>query len=515
MDAHEQAWAEALAQEHAHQRELLATLRNELGAFARECAGALTALDAFVGLAGVGQILNAARTDVQQASLVLEVGKRFSRSSGDDEVEQTYNELGGNGDVSPPLVRHAAELLKTDSKRTDRELFQAVVSASGARAQIEAIIGPAPMAALQALKPLARWAPALGRGNGRELLGSAAKDLSQVLDGAAQLGAGADAGAGGDAATLADSLRDTVAHVESAMHAVRNGKLEQVLAEARKTLEADLDKLRTIHEGAHDAPAEWRKARRTEHAELTKEVHDKLDKIERIRGVLGTFMPHLQAVARALTSLQKVQALVRRLDPPAAAGVEAAHLSLSIALADLWQAAFARGAHAPPRPRPRVRKSWTAAAAAAIVAIVLAVVLSSGGKSKPAVAPATTAATTTTAAISVPAAPKLSPVSATFVEAQRATFYTINVTDPNESATYSWRLQTPPGNPTCNNFHQLANQPNEAVWHHANTDGCTHNGTQHLGTVYVTITTAHWRCTASFFGTLTHKGQPNQQCARR
>src|SRR5438874_6248220 len=181
MSEHEQAWAEALAQEHAHQRELLATLRDELGTFARECAGALTALDAFVGLAGVAQILTAARTDVQHASLVLEVGKRFSRSSGDDEVETLYTELGDERDVSPPIVRHAAELLKTDSKRTDRELFQAVVSASGARAQIEAIIGPAPLAALVALKPLARWAPMLGRGQGRELLGSAAKDLSQVL----------------------------------------------------------------------------------------------------------------------------------------------------------------------------------------------------------------------------------------------------------------------------------------------------------------------------------------------
>ena len=514
MEAHEQAWADALVQEHAHQRELLATLRNELGAFARECAGALTALDAFVGLAGVAQILTAASTDVRQASVVLEVGKRFSRSAGDDEVEQTYTKLGGDGDVSPPLVRHAAELLKTP-KRTDRELFQAVVSASGARAQIEAIIGPAPMAALQALKPLAHWAPALGRGNGRELLGSAANDLSQVLAGAAQLGAGADAAAGGDAAALADSLRDTVAHVESAMHAVKNGKLERVLAEARKTLEADLDKLRGIHEGAQSAPAEWREARRAEHAELTTEVHEKLDKVERIRGVLGTLMPHLQVVARALTSLQKVQALVNRLDPSAAAGVEAARLSLSVALADLWQAAFASGAHTPPRPRPRVRKSWVAAAAAAIVAIVLAVVLSSGGNSTPVAAATTTAAAVTTTGTSVPAAPKLSPVNATFVEAQRATFYVINVTDSAESPTYTWRLQTPPGNPTCNNFHQLANQPNEAVWHHANTDGCTHNGTQHLGTVFVTITTAHWKCTASFFGTLTQKGQPNQQCVRR
>jgi hypothetical protein len=43
---HEGAWAEALAQEHVDQRELLAALRDELGAFARECSSALTALDA-------------------------------------------------------------------------------------------------------------------------------------------------------------------------------------------------------------------------------------------------------------------------------------------------------------------------------------------------------------------------------------------------------------------------------------------------------------------------------------
>ena len=514
MEQHEQAWAEALAQEHAHQRELLATLRDDLGTFARECASALTALDAFVGLAGIAGVLNAARTDVQQAALVLEVGKRFARSPGDDETEQLYTELGDERDVSPPLVRHAAELLKTPH-RTDRELIQAVVTASGARAQIEAIIGPAPAAALMALKPLARWAPALGRGHGRELLGSAAKDLSQVLEGAAQLGAGTDTAAGGDAAALADSLRDTAAHVESAMHAVRNGKLEQVLAESRKTLEADLEKLRGIHEGAQSAPPEWREARRVEHAELTKEVHEKLDKVERTRRALGLLLPHLQVVARTLAALQKVQALVNRLEPPAAAGVEAARLSLTVALAELWQAAFARGAT--PRARPRtVRKRWIAAAAAAILAIVLGVVLSSGGKSKPAAAPPTISVkVSTTPGTSVPAAPKLSPVNATFVEAERATHYVINVTDPAESATYSWRLQTPPGNPTCNNFHQDPNKPNEAVWHHANTDGCTHNGIQHLGTVYVTVTTAHWRCTASFFGTLTHTGPPNQRCVRR
>jgi hypothetical protein len=113
---HEQAWAEALAEEHAHQRELLATLRGELGTFARECAAALTALDAFAGLAGVAEVLNAARGDVQQASLVLDVGRRLGAlartAPQDEQLEGLYDRLGGDGDVPPPLVRHAGELLR-------------------------------------------------------------------------------------------------------------------------------------------------------------------------------------------------------------------------------------------------------------------------------------------------------------------------------------------------------------------------------------------------------------------
>jgi len=49
VSGHQQSWDEALATEQTHQRELLATLRGELGSFARECADALTALDDFVG----------------------------------------------------------------------------------------------------------------------------------------------------------------------------------------------------------------------------------------------------------------------------------------------------------------------------------------------------------------------------------------------------------------------------------------------------------------------------------
>jgi hypothetical protein len=154
-----------------------------------------------------------------------------------------------------------------------------------------------------------------------------------------------------------------------------------------------------------------------------------------------------------------------------------------------------------------------------ILAAVLAIVLSSGGKHTPAAVVTTKpggSAPTTTAASPVPQAPRLAPVQAVFSEAERATHYTIAVTVPgNVATTYAWRLSPPQGNPTCDKFQAVPGKPNEAVWHHASTDGCTHNGIQHLGTVYVTVTTSAWRCTASFFGTLTQTGPSNQSCSRR
>src|SRR5205085_2725808 len=161
----------ALAEEHAHQRELLATLREELGTFAKECASALTALDAFIGLAGVAGIL---ASDAKDALLVLQVGRRLGIPHEDATLESLY----------------------------------------------------------------------------------------------ATLGAGPETARAGEAAGLASSLRDTVEHVEAALESVRRGKLQEVLAEMRRTLEAELDKLQGIHEGARDAPEDWREARRQEHAEL-------------------------------------------------------------------------------------------------------------------------------------------------------------------------------------------------------------------------------------------------------
>jgi hypothetical protein len=514
---HEQAWADALAEEHLHQRELLATLRGELGTFARECAAALTALDAYVGLAGVAEILSTAQTTATHARLALDVSRRLQGGE-DPELVDLYAAVAGDEDVPPRLVRHASDLVASGPKRTDRQLLEAVVTASGARAQLEQLVGPAPAAALAAMKPLVRWVRADDR---RALLKSAGGDLAQVLSATAELGAGTESAAAGDAAALGQSLQDTVDHLEGAAKSVREGKLGSVLAEARAKLQADLDALQAVHENAHEAPAEWRAARKVEHTELTQEVHEKLEKIERIRGILFRLLPNLQAVTRALGVVQKLHALEGRLDPAPAAGVAAAQASLVLETGALWD-----GVLPGPPPAPRVRRvsrrtRWVAATAAVVIGAIVGIALAGGGsnKPKPVVIETTTAAEPTTTAAAVPAVgpkPSLLPVKAVFDPNQRATFYTVGVEQGGEPVTnYNWTLVTPPGNPTCNKFAPVPGKPNEAVWHHADADGCTHNGIQHDGTVHVAVLTAHWSCTESFFGTLTRTGSPNAQCVRR
>lgn len=524
---------------------MLATLRDELGTFARECAAALTALDAFAGLAELDQALSAARTSSQHAALVLDVGRRLSgltrpelaRSTTTDEsgLVELYTKLGEDQDLPPSLVRQAGALLGAEPARSDRELLLAVVNAGGVRSQIEQIVGPAPLAALSALRPLARWAPALsrlhrGEGGGRDLIESAGADLTEVLQATVVLGGGAAAGTAADATALADSLAGTVRHVEAAAKAVREGKLDQVLAEARRTLENDLDRLRAVHEDAPATAAEWRAARRSEHAALTEEVREKLEKIERTRRVLAALLPHLQTVTRALATVERLQQLERRLEPQAAAGVEAARLTLLLGLTQLWDEIVSRPPRAV-RPRSRVPGRWIVAAVVVAAAVALAVALATLGSSKhtAATAPLTTTATaattaastsaaTTTTAAPAPAAPqpKLSPVKGVFDPAQRATFYTVTVTSAGQGApTYTWRLAPPKNDPGCNRFAPVPGSPDEAVWHHADTDGCAHIGIQHTGTVTVTVTTADWQCMQSFFGTLTHDGTAAQRCRRR
>ena len=105
---------------------------------------------------------------------------------------------------------------------------------------------------------------------------------------------------------------------------------------------------------------------------------------------------------------------------------------------------------------------------------------------------------------------------ATIDDLQKATFYTVSASGQG-SPRFAWRLTPPQADPTCHHFSVVEGKPNEAVWHHADADGCNHNAmgpAGHLGTVTVTVKTAAWECTATFFGTNTSQGPPARRCRR-
>jgi hypothetical protein len=509
---HEQAWAEALATEHTHQQELLAVFRGELGAFARECASALTALDSYVtGLAGVVEVMDAARTGYKHADLVLDIARRLSH---DDPDAELYEQLGTDGDVQPRFVGRARDLLHASPKRTDRELLQAVVDAAGVRSRIEQMVGPAPLAALNALRPLARRLPALSTIDPAESE-TARADLAQVLEQTAQLASADGAGAVANAAALAASLHTAVEHVQGAAHAVEQGRLEQVLAEARAQLQRDLDALRAV---LADAPPGWRAERQVELDALTAEVKEKLERIERTRRALAAFLPHLQTIVRALSTLERLQAVEGRVEGRLRAGAEAARTLLLLGVGSVWSAAVPK-AHSTSSPARRsVDKRLLVGAAVVVVLIGAGIALAVGGGDKKKAAPVIVTSTTSPLTVSVTApvaqvqAPEVSPVQAEFIEAQKTTFYAVSVAAPGQVVSYAWRLSPPKNDPSCNKFAPVPGSPNKAAWHHGGTDGCSHFGIQHEGTVTVVVTTAAFRCVATFFGTLTKSGPPARRC---
>jgi hypothetical protein len=300
-----------------------------------------------------------------------------------------------------------------------------------------------------------------------------------------------------------------------------------VLAEARATLESDLEALRRVIDQADEAGEDWLRDRRREHDELGDEVREKLDRIERIRRVLGLILPHLEAVARSLATAERFVQVEHRLLPEHAVAGEASRLALLLDLSSLWQVIRPGGNPAPP-PRRVVRHTrWLAAAAVAILlggGVAIAIAVGGGNKKRTnAQAPLTTPAAptttaTSTAAVAAPSAPTVTQVSATFDQAQRATFYTVSAEASGQrTPTFEWKLTPPQADPTCDDFSVVAGKPNEAVWRHADTDGCNHatmGPAGHPGTVTVTVKTSAWECTATFFGTNTDQGPPARRCRR-
>jgi len=539
MTEYQQTWDEALSQEELHQQELLAALRDELGAFARECASALSALDA-LGVTVIGDVAAVYR----QASLAYDVGRRLPElwpggAPTDDLLVELYQHL-GRDQPPPAALRHAAELARTGG-RSDRELLRAAVELEGIPERLEAVVGPGLTAALTALEPLAGLVPLFAKlrrkeTTAEEALAQAGHDVNEILDALAAGGVG-PAAAVADATGLATSLRDAIDHADAAADAVEKGKLELVLAESRRTLEADLGRLADVVHRAGDAPANWLDARRADHAALVTEVEQKLEKVERTRRVLAALLPRLRLVSRALTAVVRFEAVEHRLDPDREAGVVAARAELLIGLSGLWEEVVAvASAPAEPGEEPARSRRKLVISALVVLALVagtaLAIALTVGGsgkgkKSPPttsaaaAVSSTTTVSATTTTAVAVtpttavPPRPVVSPVSAVFDPVGRQTTYTVSATAAGQGPpVYSWRLTPPPGNPGCNKFAPLPGHPNQASWHHADTDGCTHIGVQHDGWVYATVTTDAWVCTERFFGTLTRVGSRNEQCRR-
>jgi hypothetical protein len=109
--------------------------------------------------------------------------------------------------------------------------------------------------------------------------------------------------------------------------------------------------------------------------------------------------------------------------------------------------------------------------------------------------------------------PVLSPIHAVFVEAEKATHYTVTIT-PASSPVYVWTFKAPPDDPNCRNVVKGAT-PNELIWKHSAADGCMHNSPSHDGTIGVVVTQGDWVCQATIVGTLDHDGPTPGPCVSR
>ena len=111
--------------------------------------------------------------------------------------------------------------------------------------------------------------------------------------------------------------------------------------------------------------------------------------------------------------------------------------------------------------------------------------------------------------------PKLKPIDAFFVQASFSTTYTENATDPDgRPLSYTWALSEL-NDPTCIRFDDNSPAANQAVWHHADSDGCNHalqgsNG--HQGVIGVVVTDEKFSCGAAYSGSDTGTGGPPSAC---
>jgi hypothetical protein len=114
----------------------------------------------------------------------------------------------------------------------------------------------------------------------------------------------------------------------------------------------------------------------------------------------------------------------------------------------------------------------------------------------------------------------ISAIKAQFVEAERATHYTVPTVKAQKGAeiTFKWTLTLEkvdldkPVDPGCRNRGVFTGTAREFIWYHGNIgdavrdDGCTHplqGKFGHQGLIFLLVTSdAGWRCTATYKGTL-------------
>jgi hypothetical protein len=115
--------------------------------------------------------------------------------------------------------------------------------------------------------------------------------------------------------------------------------------------------------------------------------------------------------------------------------------------------------------------------------------------------------------------PTLSPIQAVFTDSEYHTIYTESAT--GTGLTYAWTVSMSADPHCAAGFKGNAPGANQATWYHADTTTggpCDHTyyGAQgHPGTVTVVVTSAVWRCSATYVGTLTGTGPAPAACVRR
>lgn len=99
--------------------------------------------------------------------------------------------------------------------------------------------------------------------------------------------------------------------------------------------------------------------------------------------------------------------------------------------------------------------------------------------------------------------PDLKPLQAEFMPAQSQTTYTQRATNPDgRDLRYHWTL-VEHNDFTCINFEPNRPRENQAIWHHGDNQGCSHNleGPRgHVGTITVVVRDGKFECVAIYDG---------------